>query len=58
MIALDEHGKRILKDTNNSTEDFNADCVPSLIEEQGTAISADGKKAEKRTYDGVQPIVE
>ena len=58
MIGLDEAGNKILQDTNNSTEDFNTECVPSLIEEQHTSISADGKKAEKVTYDGVQTVKE
>lgn len=58
MIGLDKYGHRILKDTNNSTDDFNTECVPSLIEEQHSAIAADGTKAEKITYDGVQEIKE
>ena len=44
-----------LQDTNNSTDDFNTECIPSLIEEQGTAISSDGTKASTLTYDGVIP---
>ena len=44
-----------LLDTNNSTDDFNTECIPSLIEEQGTAISSDGTKASTLTYDGVIP---
>lgn len=58
MLYLDEKGRRVLQDTDNSTDDFNTECVPSVIEEQHTAMSADGKKAETVTYDGVQPVEE
>ena len=51
MLYLDENGHRVLQDTDNSTDDFNTECIPSLIEEQNTAISADGRKAETLTYD-------
>jgi len=44
-----------LKDTNNSTEDFNPYCIPSLIEEQGTAIDVDGTPCTQLTWDGVTP---
>ena len=56
MTGLTEDGHRILQDTNNSTDDFNTECVPSIIEEQGTSIWSDGTKATGRTYDGVKPI--
>lgn len=56
MLYLTEDGRRVLQDTNNSSKDFNASCVPSLVEEQQTAISADGTPATGRTYDGVQPM--
>jgi len=52
-LYLNADGTRHLKDTNNSTEDFNTECVPSVIEEQGTAIWSDGTKATTKTYDGV-----
>ena len=52
---VDGKGIMHLQDTNNSTEDFNTECIPSVIEEQGTAISADGTKASTHTYDGVTP---
>lgn len=58
MIALDPSGRRILKDTNNSAEDFNAECVPSLIEEQHSAMDEKGNKAQQITYDGVQIVKE
>jgi hypothetical protein len=47
-------GRRVLKDSNNSSEDFNTECVPSIIEEQGTAIDAAGTPAPYKTYDGKQ----
>ena len=56
MLGLNEQGHRILKDTNNSTDDFNTECVPSIIEEQHSAIAADGTRAENVTYDGVQIV--
>ena len=56
MLYLTDDGIRVLKDTNNSTADFNPDCVPSLVELQHAAINASGTKAERVTYDGVQPV--
>ena len=56
MLYLTDDGIRVLKDTNNSTADFNPDCVPSLVEMQHAAIDASGTKAERVTYDGVQPV--
>ena len=56
MLYLTDDGIRVLKDTNNSSEDFNAESIPSLIEEQSTAINAEGTRAVIKTYDGVQPI--
>lgn len=56
MLYLTDDGIRVLKDTNNSTADFNPDCVPSLVEMQHAAIDASGTKAEHVTYDGVQPV--
>ena len=56
MTSLDENNRRVLKDTNNSTDDFNTECVPSVVEEQGAAIDANGTPATQRTYDGVQPV--
>ena len=42
-----------LQDTNKSTEDFNTECIPSIVETQHTAIDAQGTKANKETYDGI-----
>lgn len=50
---LNEDGTMHLQDTNNSSEDFNNACIPSLIEKQHTAIDAEGNKATQETYDGV-----
>ena len=55
MLYLGPNGKPLLKDTNNSTEDFNPDCVASEIELQGTAVNVDGTTADHVTYDGVTP---
>lgn len=56
MLRLNEDGNPVLKDTNNSTVDFNPDCIASEIELQGTAISADGTRCTSLTYDGVTPV--
>lgn len=53
LLGFDKNGIMILQDTNNSTEDFNPDCIPSEIELQGTAIDAAGNKATRITYDGI-----
>lgn len=54
MTSLNADGTMKLQDTNNSTEDFNTECIPSIIETQHTAIDAQGTKATTETYDGVQ----
>jgi len=54
MLYLTRDGRRVLKDTNDSSADFNTECVPSLREQQHTAIDANGTKAETETYDGVE----
>ena len=56
MLYLNDSGNPVLKDTNNSTEDFNADCIASEIELQGTAINASGDLCTIKTYDGVTPM--
>lgn len=50
------NGRVVLQDTNNSTNDFNAKCTPSLIEEQHSATNADGDAATDITYDGVTKV--
>ena len=55
-LGKDAEGRMILQDTNNSFEDFNPMVTPSLIEEQGTAINAQGTTCTSKTYDGVVPI--
>ena len=52
---LNADGTMHLQDTNNSTEDFNTECIPSIIEAQHTAIDAQGTRAITETYDGVVP---
>ena len=56
MLYLNDEGNPVLKDTNNSTDDFNARVTPSEIELQGTAINADGTLCTTLTYDGVTPM--
>lgn len=56
MLRLNNDGNPVLKDTNNSTVDFNPDCIASEIELQGTAMSSDGTLCSSLTYDGVTPV--
>ena len=56
LLYVEPDGRRVLKDTNNSTEDFNGECVPSVIEQQHSSINAQGDKATQITYDGVNPV--
>lgn len=56
MLYINEQGHPVLKDTNNSTDDFNPHVVASEIELQGTAIDVDGNLATTVTYDGVTPV--
>ncbi|MDO4161050.1 MAG: DUF4876 domain-containing protein [Prevotellaceae bacterium] len=53
LLYLNSDGTMKLKDTNNSSEDFNVQCIPSVIEAQHTAIDAAGTTATTETYDGV-----
>lgn len=53
MLRLNDQGNPVLKDTNNSTEDFNPDCIASEIELQGTVMNAQGELCTTITYDGV-----
>ena len=48
-------GRAVLQDTNNSSDDFNAQCTPSEIERQSTAIDVDGTPCTQLTWDGVNP---
>ena len=56
MLYLTADGRRVLKDSNNSSLDFNPACTPSIIEVQQSAVNASGEKASTITYDGVQII--
>lgn len=56
MLHKNDAGNPVLKDTNNSTEDFNPFCIPSEIEHQHTATDADGTPCTTLTYDGVTPM--
>lgn len=55
VLRFEEDGRMILKDTNNSTEDFNSGVIASEIELQGTAMDVDGTRCTSLTYDGVMP---
>lgn len=54
MLYLNDDGTMKLKDTNNSSADFNTECVPSIIEQQHTSTDVQGDAASTVTYDGVQ----
>ncbi len=54
-LYLRPDGTPVLQDTNNSTEDFNPMCIPSEIEEQGSAIDVNGTPCTSLTYDGILP---
>ncbi len=58
LLHINESGNPVLKDTNNSSADFNPDVIPSEIELQHSAIDADGTPASTITYDGITPISE
>lgn len=49
---LNADGTMHLQDTDNSSEDFNDTSIPSLIEQQHTAIDYTGTQATTITYDG------
>ena len=52
MLYLKD-GHPVLKDTNNSSEDFNSHVIASEIERQGTAIDYLGTRCTQSTWDGV-----
>jgi hypothetical protein len=56
LLRLTDDGRPVFKDTNNSSVDFNPDCIASEIELQSTSINYQGEKASTVTYDGVTPI--
>lgn len=58
LLYKTSDGRCVFKDTNNSTADFNPNCIPSLIEIQHTATDANGTPAMTVTYDGVTPVEE
>ena len=57
LAGFSNAGIPILKDTNNSSSDFNSYVVPSEIEIHGTAVDIKGTPCTIRTYDGVTPII-
>ena len=56
VLHINDNGIPVLKDTNNSTADFNPDCIASEIELQGTPVDANGTPCVSLTYDGVTPV--
>ena len=53
--SIEPDGRVVLRDTNNSSVDFNSYVYPSEIERQGTAVSLDGTPCASLTIDGVMP---
>lgn len=56
LLYVNELGNPVLKDTNNSSVDFNPEVTPSEIELQHTAVDVNGNKADVITYDGITPV--
>lgn len=56
LSHIDESGRPIFKDTNNSAEDFNPFVVPSEIELQHTPTGIGQPNSQIITYDGVVPV--
>ena len=56
LLRLTDDGRAVFKDTNNSTEDFNPDCIASEIERQGTVMNVEGDLCTTITWDGVTPV--
>ncbi len=54
MLYLKDDSIPYFQDTNNSTNDFNPDCIASEIELQHSVYNQSGDKATTITYDGVQ----
>ncbi|MDE7153806.1 MAG: DUF4876 domain-containing protein [Muribaculaceae bacterium] len=58
LLYLNQYGNPVFKDTNNSTADFNRDCVASEIELAGSVMDATGTCCTCITYDGLTPIAQ
>ena len=56
VLYIDDNGTPVLKDTNDSSADFNPDCIASEIELQGTAADANGTPCTTLTFDGITPV--
>ena len=54
-LTTADDGRIILKDTNNSTDDFNGNVTASEIELQSAAVDLNGTKASQITIDGITP---
>ena len=56
LLYVNDEGLPVFKDTNNSSADFNPDCVASEIELQGTVTDLSGNRCTTVTDDGVTPL--
>lgn len=56
VLYLNDNGTPVLKDTNDSSADFNPDCIASEIELQGTACDPNGTRCTTLTFDGVTAV--
>lgn len=53
LLYVNDDGRAVLKDTDNSSEDFNSHVTPSEIELQQTVTQLGGTTAKTITYDGI-----
>ena len=58
LLYITQDGRPVLKDTDNSSDDFNGNVIASEIELQSTVCDINGSVASTITYDGVTPIDE
>lgn len=55
LLYVAANGRAVFADTNNSSADFNGNCIASEIELQHTATDVNGTPATSITYDGAIP---
>lgn len=56
LLYIEDDGRIVLKDTDNSSVDFNSDVTPSEIEMQHTLSGLGQGTSQIITYDGITPI--
>ncbi len=56
LLYIADDGRIVLKDTDNSSVDFNSNVTPSEIETQHTLIGLGQGTSQIITYDGITPI--